>query len=219
MWNDGMSGMYFIKWHLKSARKEYVVKKYVTEVWVQFSSYELFLENREKLVKILKKAEGECTLYVCTRDNKEKCYQSMHYFDESKIHLLVDTFGVENVKSITKLVTVKSRSEIIECCGNCIERIADALERIADTLEERKDGMKEIINLADVEPCSSSIVAFYDRYRSRIANIETVEQRNEILADMEERFRGYIRVEPQIRNQLSETYELLKRKCWEAVPW
>lgn len=82
--------------------------------------------------------------------------------------------------------------------------------------QEKNAGMKGIIDLADVPECPAAVMAFYDRYRGKIADIETAAQRNEILSDMEERFRRYVRTEPQIRNQLSEVYQLLKRKCWEV---
>ena len=79
--------------------------------------------------------------------------------------------------------------------------------------------MKGIIDLADVQESSAAVTAFYDRFRRKIADIETVEQRNGILADMEEDFREYVRAEPQNRDRLSEIYQLLKRKCSEEVPW
>lgn len=73
-----------------------------------------------------------------------------------------------------------------------------------------------VISLADVPDCSAAITAFYDQYRVRIANIETVEQRNGILAEMQENFQKRVKQEPQSRNKLSEVYQLLKRKCWEV---
>ena len=111
--------------------------KYVTEIWVQFSSYEAFSENQERLSGILKRARGKCNLYVFMRDTKV-CYQSEYCFDEAKINLLTNVFGSENVRAITKPVQVKSHSDFKDCCGDCIERIAEALERIADALEGGK---------------------------------------------------------------------------------
>lgn len=73
-----------------------------------------------------------------------------------------------------------------------------------------------VISLVDVPDCSAAITAFYDQYRVRIANIETVEQRNGILAEMQKNFQKRVRQEPQSRNKLSEVYQLLKRKCWEV---
>ena len=58
---------------------------------------------------------------------------------------------------------------------------------------------------------------FYDRFRERIASIRTVEERNSILADMQEDFARRVRNEPDNRNQLSRVYQLLKMKCWEVV--
>ena len=79
--------------------------------------------------------------------------------------------------------------------------------------------MNGIIDLANVPDCPDSVVTFYDKYRSRIADIETTVQRNDILSDMEECFREYVRMEPQIRDKLSEIYQLLKKKCWEVELW
>lgn len=58
---------------------------------------------------------------------------------------------------------------------------------------------------------------FYDRFRERIASIRTVEERNSILADIQEDFARRVRNEPDNRNKLSKAYQLLKMKCWEVV--
>ena len=58
---------------------------------------------------------------------------------------------------------------------------------------------------------------FYDRFRERIAGIQTVEERNSILSDMQEDFARRVRNEPDNRNKLSKAYQLLKMKCWEVV--
>lgn len=115
-----------------------IMTKYVTEIYVQFSDDELFSESREKLLGILKKARGECDMYVYIKSTKV-CYQHEYCFDETKLNLLIDAFGEENVKTIAKPVRVKTNSDFKDCCGNCIERIADALERIADALEESRN--------------------------------------------------------------------------------
>ena len=72
------------------------------------------------------------------------------------------------------------------------------------------------ISLADAPECPAAVTAFYDRFRERITGIETVEQRNDILSDMQETFETEVRQEPQNRDKLSEVYQLLKRKCWEV---
>ena len=74
----------------------------------------------------------------------------------------------------------------------------------------------KIISLADAPGCPAAVTAFYDRFRERITGIETVEQRNDILSDMQQDFERQIQQEPQNRNALSEVYQLLKRKCWEV---
>ncbi len=76
-----------------------------------------------------------------------------------------------------------------------------------------------VIQLADVPDCPVVVTAFYDRYRKEIADIGTVEQRNNILSDMQQYFEREVRQEPQNRDKLSEVYQLLKRKCWEVVVW
>lgn len=72
-----------------------------------------------------------------------------------------------------------------------------------------------IIRLEDVPECPAAVTAFYDQYRGKIVMIESIEQRNSILADMQRNFEISVRQEPWNR-KLSEIYQLLKRKCWEA---
>ncbi len=72
------------------------------------------------------------------------------------------------------------------------------------------------ISLADAPGLPAASMAFYDRYRERITGIKTVEQRNNILSEMQQDFEREVRQEPQNRDKLSEVYQLLKRKCWEV---
>ena len=74
----------------------------------------------------------------------------------------------------------------------------------------------KVISLADAPECPAAVTAFYDRYRERITGIVIVEQRNDILSDMQQDFETEVRQEPQNRDKLSEVYQLLKRKCWEV---
>ena len=71
--------------------------------------------------------------------------------------------------------------------------------------------------LSEVKYCSPTIMWFYDKFRPRIAEVRTVQERNGILSDMSELFERVVRDEPDCRDQLSEVYQLLKRKCWEAL--
>ena len=73
-----------------------------------------------------------------------------------------------------------------------------------------------IISLADAPLCPVAVTEFYDRYREKITSIETVEQRNDILSDMQQYFEREVRQEPQNRDKLSEAYQMLKRECWEV---
>ena len=45
----------------------------------------------------------------------------------------------------------------------------------------------------------------------------SIEERNSILSDMQEDFTRQVRNEPDNRDKLSEIYQLLKQKCWEAL--
>ena len=74
----------------------------------------------------------------------------------------------------------------------------------------------KIISLADAPGCPAAVTAFYDRCRERITGIKTVEQRNNILSEMQQDFETEVRQEPQNRDKLSDVYHLLKRKCWEV---
>lgn len=74
----------------------------------------------------------------------------------------------------------------------------------------------KVISLADAPGCPAATTTFYDRYRERITGIKTVEQRNNILSEMQQDFETEVRQEPQNRDKLSEVYQLLKRKCWEV---
>lgn len=78
------------------------------------------------------------------------------------------------------------------------------------------DNMK-IKALSEVKYCSPTIMWFYDKFRPQIADVRTVQERNGILSDMSELFERVVRDEPDCRDQLSEVYQLLKRKCWEAL--
>lgn len=71
--------------------------------------------------------------------------------------------------------------------------------------------------LSEVKYCSPIIMWFYDKFRPQIADVRTVQERNGILSDMSELFERVVRDEPDCRDQLSEVYQLLKRKCWEAL--
>ena len=76
--------------------------------------------------------------------------------------------------------------------------------------------MNHIIKLSDVK--SSPIACnFYDRYREPISRINTLDQRNNMLSVMQEDFERHVRAYPQERDELSETYQLLKRKCMEVL--
>ena len=72
------------------------------------------------------------------------------------------------------------------------------------------------ISLTEMLECHAAVAAFYDRFREQIIGIKTVEQRNNILSDMQQYFEREVRQEPQNRDKLSEIYQLLKAECWEG---
>lgn len=74
----------------------------------------------------------------------------------------------------------------------------------------------KVISLADAPECPAAVTAFYDRYREGITCIKRVDQRSNILSEMQQDFETEVRQEPQNRDKLSEVYQLLKRKCWEV---
>ena len=69
------------------------------------------------------------------------------------------------------------------------------------------------IDCLDLQNCSSypAVTAFYDRFRERITGIETVEQRNDILSDMQQDFEAEVRQEPQ--NQPHGNFTRNMRMC------
>lgn len=58
----------------------------------------------------------------------------------------------------------------------------------------------KIISLADAPGLPAAVTAFYGRYRERITGIKTVEQRNNILSEMQQDFEREVRQEPQNRD-------------------
>lgn len=73
-----------------------------------------------------------------------------------------------------------------------------------------------MFDLSDAPGCPAAVTAFYDRFRERITGIETVEQRNGVLDDMQQYFERCVRAHLQSRDEMSRIYELLKVKCWEV---
>lgn len=114
------------------------MKESVKEVWIKFDSQSEYSENEERLFALLDERPGDSVVKVYDASTKGCKELRSRSFDEAHISILTDAFGKDNVRLTTKTVRAKSRSDIIECCGNCIERIADALEKIADALEGGK---------------------------------------------------------------------------------
>ncbi len=60
-------------------------------------------------------------------------------------------------------------------------------------------------------------IYFYNTFSNEISHLKTVEQKNIILSQMEETFRGAVRNNPSIRDELSRIYQDLKIKCEGAI--
>lgn len=117
--------------------------KHVKEIWVRFADMEAYSENEEKLFELLDKAHGGCEVKVYLQSTNKCASLYEHYFDDARLSLLVDAYGAENVKLVTKPVQARSPQDFKECCGDCIERMTDALERIACVLDGEKPGGQE----------------------------------------------------------------------------
>lgn len=60
-------------------------------------------------------------------------------------------------------------------------------------------------------------IEFENCFRYRISGIKTVQQKNDILSQMEEAFREAVRNKPSFRDELSKVYEELKIQCEKQV--
>lgn len=58
---------------------------------------------------------------------------------------------------------------------------------------------------------------FYHKYRNAIPDIQTLKQRDDMLLALQTDFERYIRAYPWEKNELLETYKLLKRKSLAAI--
>ncbi len=77
--------------------------------------------------------------------------------------------------------------------------------------------MQGVIDASDVPVCAASALCLYDRYRPAIADIRTADERDAVLSQMKERFEWYLQHEPENAEQLTEIYQLLRRKCLQAL--
>lgn len=64
---------------------------------------------------------------------------------------------------------------------------------------------------------SELAICFYNRFSYDIGQIKTVEQKNNVLSEMQEVFQEAVRNNPDIRNELSEAYQFLKVQCENAA--
>lgn len=76
--------------------------------------------------------------------------------------------------------------------------------------------MRGVIQLSDVPACAASATCLYDCYGSLIADIRTANERDAVMAEMTDRYEWYIQHEPENADQLTEVYQLLRRKCLQA---
>lgn len=72
--------------------------------------------------------------------------------------------------------------------------------------------MRRIIQLSDVPDCPLIVSALDDRYRSKIALIKNIQERDRLLDEMRRDFAVAMEREPGNRDLLVETYQFLKRR-------
>lgn len=72
--------------------------------------------------------------------------------------------------------------------------------------------MGRIIQLSDVPDCPLIVSVLDDRYRSKIAYIKNVQERDRLLDEMRRDFAVAIEREPGSRDSLVEAYQFLKRR-------
>ncbi len=64
---------------------------------------------------------------------------------------------------------------------------------------------------------SELAICFYNRFSHDIGQIKTVEQKNNVLSEMQGVFQEAVRNMPSCRNELSRVYQELKIQCEGAV--
>ncbi len=64
---------------------------------------------------------------------------------------------------------------------------------------------------------SEIAIDFYNCFLYKISCIKTVEQKNDVLSQMQETFQEAVRNKPSIRNELSAVYQQLKVECEHAA--
>lgn len=111
----------------------------IKKVWIRFKDEKAYFgENENKLCTLLRENPGDCTAFVYIEDTKKHRELCGYYFNESKIDLLIDAFGEENVKYQEKDIPVREDWEYKESFENLLIRIADALEDISESIKKRE---------------------------------------------------------------------------------
>ena len=68
------------------------------EIWVRFENMESYRENEEKLCTLLRKAPGDCAVFIFLEDTRGVREMHRYSFYEKQISLLEDAFGKKNIK-------------------------------------------------------------------------------------------------------------------------
>lgn len=68
------------------------------EVWIKFRNMEEYIKNGHKLLEILDKAPGNCSVVAYIEDSRSYKKILGCTFDENRISLLAEAFGEESVK-------------------------------------------------------------------------------------------------------------------------
>lgn len=79
-----------------------------------------------------------------------------------------------------------------------------------------KNKIRDPIPLSDVKWCPGA-GNYYHKFRGTIADIKTSDEGNQILSALYVDFKRYSRAYPREDKEIAKTYQLLKRKCLEAM--
>lgn len=76
--------------------------------------------------------------------------------------------------------------------------------------------MSGVVELSNVKNCPGAS-NYYHKFRGSIANIRSLDEGEDILLALQKDCERYSELYQNERDEMIETYELLKRKCQEAM--
>lgn len=83
-------------------------------------------------------------------------------------------------------------------------------------MNQIKSKTNGIISLSDVKSCPGAS-NYYHKFRGPIADIRNLEEGESMLRDLKIDRERYSEMYPREVEEMHETYELLKKKCLEAM--